>query len=173
MPEPDTFDLDAAFHALERDIAGLSRGHGAARAVATARRRRRTAIGAAAAVALVAIGAGALATTDVGNHAEPATSTVDRSDRPVPAPAALDTASLGQATAGWAGPWDNLDMNANPGRTLNPSCLINNDQSGSESISGSSGFFQTGDGHYAQFGASRWNRGARAQASATPEVFQA
>jgi hypothetical protein len=173
MPEPDTFDLDAAFARLERDIAGLSHGPGAARAVSTARRRRRTTIGAAAAVALVAIGAGTLATTQVGDHAEPATSTVDRSDRPVPAPAVLDAASLGRATAGWAGPWNNLDMNANPGRTLNPSCRINNDQSWSESISGGSGFFQTGDGHSVDFGAIRWNDGARAQVSATLKLFQA
>ncbi|MFZ2016346.1 MAG: hypothetical protein WAV00_21210 [Nocardioides sp.] len=157
MPEHDTFDLDAAFDALERDIAGLSRGPGAARAVTTARRRRRTRIGAAAAVALVAIGGIALA-RDVGTH----DSSVEWTTRPVPAAAALDAQSLGEATAGWAGPWSDQDMNANPERTLNPSCNINNDQTGSSSVNGGSRALQTGDGHYAQFGAIRWTGGGLA-----------
>ena len=99
MPEPDTFDLDAAFDALERDIAGLSRGPGASRAVSTARRRRRTTIGAVAAVALVAIGGVALA-QGVGSHEtsiEPAAT--------LPPPAPLDAAAMTRATEGWTTPW--------------------------------------------------------------------
>ncbi len=119
MPEPDTFDLDAAFEALEHDIAGLSRGPGAARAVSTARRRRRTSIGAAAAVALVALG-GIVATQVVGTH----DTTVEPVGRPSPAP--FDNAALTKATKGWTGPWGDLTTpksGALHKKTLDPHCL--------------------------------------------------
>jgi hypothetical protein len=98
MPEHETFDLDAAFARLERDVAGLSRGRGAADAVSTARRRRRTTSAAIAAVAILVVG-GAVAGHSLGHdHA------VGPADR-VPAPAPLTAEALTSATEGWTPAW--------------------------------------------------------------------
>lgn len=99
MPEHDTFDLDAAFDALERDIAGLSRGPGAARAVSTARRRRRTRIGAVAAVAVLLVG-GVVVGNELGHDRA-----VEPAGRPLPTPAPLSVQGLDNATHGWSGSW--------------------------------------------------------------------
>lgn len=173
MPEHDTFDLDAAFHALERDVADSSVPRGAGAAITTARRRRRTTVATVAAAAVLAAGGVVIGHGFGQDHAVEPTSTTGESDRPVPVAAPLDAVSLGRATAGWAGPWDNLDMNANPVRTLNPSCQINNDESGSSSVNGATGAFQTSDGHYVQFGATRWNEGAGAHVATLTNALEA
>jgi hypothetical protein len=98
MPDLDSFDLDAAFHGLEHDIAGITSPRGASFAVVTARRRRRTRIGAVAAAAVVVAGALTLG-TGLGHDRA-----VGPSDRR-PAPALLDGASLSAATRGWTPPW--------------------------------------------------------------------
>lgn len=167
MPEHDTFDLDAAFARLERDITTLSGSPGADRVFQSARRRRQVRRGAVAALAVLVVGAGAsVVATHDGNDVGPTT-------RPVPASAGLDARSFDKATAGWAGPWQNLEASASPERTLNPSCRINNDESGSSSVSGGSGVLQTDDGHYVQFGATRWNGGAQPYASTITKALEA
>jgi hypothetical protein len=98
MPEHDTFDLEAAFARLERDIAGVSSPRGAGLAVATARRRRRTTIVAVAAAAVVAVGGLALG-QGLGHHAA-----VVPADQ-LPAPAPLDGSHLTAATKGWTPAW--------------------------------------------------------------------
>jgi len=100
MPEHDTFDLDAAFAALERDIARISRARGADQAVSAADRRRRTAIGAAAAaVALIVVG-GVAVGQGLGRNGN-AVSPADG----IPAPRPIDAASLTDATTGWTPAW--------------------------------------------------------------------
>lgn len=147
MPEHDTFDLDAAFDALERDIAGLSRGPGAARAVSTARRRRRTRIGAVAAAAVVAIG-GIVLVQSGGSH--------DTSIQPaatLPPPAPIDAAAMTQSTQGWTTPWHVLtpenssssDMLA----ALTPSCRSVMPHTGVRSTGSGDTRFGTADGRFA------------------------
>ncbi len=99
MPDHDTFDLDAAFRALQDDIAGLSTPRGAGTAIATSRRRRRTTIAAVAAVAVLAVG-GVVAGHGLGrDHA------VGPSGR-LPAPAPLTAERLTSATQGWTPAWE-------------------------------------------------------------------
>jgi len=167
MPEHDTFDLDAAFARLEREVTTLSSSPGADRVFQASRRRRQVRRGAIAAIAVLVVGAGAsVVMTHDANDVGPTT-------RPVPAPAGLEAGSLDKATAGWAGPWQSLEASASPQRTLNPSCRINNDQSGSSSVSGGSGAFQTDDGHYVQFGATRWDGGVQPYVSTITKALEA
>lgn len=167
MPETDTFDLDAAFARLEQDVSTRSSSPGADRVFHTVRRRRQVRRGAVAALAVLVVGAGASAVvTHRSDDLGPTT-------RPFPAPAGLDATVLDKVTAGWAGPWHDLDINATPERTLNPSCRINNDQSGSSGVSGGSGAFQTADGHFVQFGATRWNGGLHTYVSTLTKALEA
>jgi hypothetical protein len=99
MPEHDLFDLDALFAGLEQDVAGITHGPGAQRAVSAARRRRRTTIGAVAAATVLAVGGAAIA-QGVGRH-DPQTI----SPTSLPAPAPLTAAALSEATAGWTSAW--------------------------------------------------------------------
>lgn len=97
MPEPDTFDLDAAFRGLAQHVADTTTPRGAGAAVATARRRRRTRIGAVAAAAVVIVSGAAIAQGVGGrDNAGPAD---------LPSPAAFDAASFDAATAGWTSGW--------------------------------------------------------------------
>ena len=99
MPEHDTFDLDSAFAALERDIAGVSTAPGADRAVSAAARRRRTTMGAVGAVAVLAvIGVG----VGQGLGHDDAVGPADG----LPSPRPLDAASLTDATTGWTPAWE-------------------------------------------------------------------
>jgi hypothetical protein len=100
MPEHETFDLDAAFRALEHDIAGASSPRGAGAAIATARRRRRTTVGAIAAVAVLAVGGVVIA-----QGARSTDHAVAPSDQPLPSPSALSVDALDQASAGWMSDW--------------------------------------------------------------------
>jgi hypothetical protein len=118
MPEHDIYDLDAAFRALEQDIAGRSAPHGAGAAVHTARRRRRTTIGAVAAVAVLAVGGVALG-QGIATH----TDSVGPSQLPAPAP--LNASSLSTATQGWVSDW-RAPKNQSDGFSLEgapPRCL--------------------------------------------------
>jgi hypothetical protein len=101
MPEHETFDLDAAFTRLERDIAGATSPRGAGLAVTTARRRRRTTYGAIAAVAVLAVGGVAIGQGLGGHHGS-----VGPTDQPLPPPTPLSAATLSAATAGWVDGWD-------------------------------------------------------------------
>lgn len=101
MPEHDTFDLDAAFRAMEQDIAGISSPRGAGAAIAIARRRRRTAIGGAAAGLALVVGAAA-----VGQVIASRSTSVGPAQ--LPPPAALDAQALGAATRGWVADWHSL-----------------------------------------------------------------
>jgi hypothetical protein len=102
MPEHDTFDLDALFRELERDIADITHAPGAAEAVRGARTRRlhRWGAVAAAAAAVVVVGVGV---SVVPRGHEPG---VASTDRPKPPYGDLTAAALSDATSGWVGPWD-------------------------------------------------------------------
>jgi hypothetical protein len=98
---PDTFDLDRAFENLTRDVTTSSMPRGAERAITASRRRRATGAGI---IVLAFLTTGGLALSDVGSDG----------DGPVPlapdvpviiTPAPLTAAALGEATAGWVGPW--------------------------------------------------------------------
>jgi hypothetical protein len=97
MPEHDTFDLDAAFRALERDVSTLSAAPGAGAAVGRARQRRRRTIGLVAAVAVLVLGGVAVS---AGLHGRDSAEPAD-----LPAPATFDAQAFSQATAGWASGW--------------------------------------------------------------------
>jgi hypothetical protein len=99
MPEHETFDLDAAFARLERDVAGITIGRGAQGAVSTARRRRRTTLGAVVAVGVLTLG-GVVAGHEMGQDR-----TVGPADR-LPAPAPLTAERLSSATEGWTPAWE-------------------------------------------------------------------
>lgn len=99
MPEPDTFDLDAVFRALEHDIAGNSSPRGARSAIATARSRRRTTIGAVAA-GIVLVAGGVAVGAGIQGHGRDAVP-VDH----LPAPAPFDGPHLTAATRGWTPAW--------------------------------------------------------------------
>jgi hypothetical protein len=100
MSEYDTFDLQAAFTALERDLTGISTAPGAGRAVAGARRRRRrTTIGAVAALAALAVGG------VVGQGLSGHGNAVGPADG-LPDPRPIDAASLTDATTGWTAAWE-------------------------------------------------------------------
>ena len=162
MPEPDTFDLDAAFDALERDIAGLSRGPGAARAVSTARRRRRTTIGAAAAVAVLGAG-GAVVGHGLGQDRA-----VEPAGRPLPTPAPLSVQGLDDATRGWTGSWQHYtDANKKDLRNqgdVGCSFLVH-DQNVAQPTRNGSGIFLTTDGSQTIV----WRIGIRGTQAATQE----
>jgi hypothetical protein len=98
MPDPDTFDLDAAFHALEQDVAGVSSPLGASLAVGAARRRRGTTVAACVAGLALVVGSVALAAGTL-HHQRVAPATVPT------APAVLDGPHLSAATHGWTGEW--------------------------------------------------------------------
>jgi hypothetical protein len=98
MPEHDTFDLDAAFAALEQDLAGITSPRGAGAAIATARRRRRTTVGAIAAGAVLVVGAAA-----VGQGIASRDTSVGPAELPPPSP--FDASALTAATQGWAADW--------------------------------------------------------------------
>jgi hypothetical protein len=162
MPEHDTFDLDAAFNALERDIAGLSRGPGAARAVSTARRRRRTRIGAVAAVAVLVVG-GAVVGHGLGHDRA-----VEPAGRPLPTPAPLSVQGLDDATRGWSGSWqDYTDANGKDFRNqVNTECsFLVNDLNVEQPTRNGSGIFLTTDASQAI----EWSLGIRGTQAATQE----
>jgi hypothetical protein len=98
MPELDSFDLEAAFASLQRDVAERSRPGGADRAVSTARRRRRTTVGAVTAVALLAMGGVAIG-SGLG-HDDAVTPA-----HQLPTSAPFDGAHLSAATRGWTPAW--------------------------------------------------------------------
>ena len=98
MPEHETYDLDAAFARLERDITAISSAPGAGAAVARARRRRRTTIGGVAAATVLAVAGVAVAQGASHDSAgEPSSS--------LPTPSPLDAVALTAATGGWTPTW--------------------------------------------------------------------
>ena len=99
MPEHDTFDLDAAFRALEQDVTSLSTAPGAGAAVARARRRRRTTVGAVAAAAVLAVGGVAIGHGLIDHDHAVVPS------HELPTPALWDDAQLSAATGGWTPAW--------------------------------------------------------------------
>ncbi len=110
MPEHDTFDLDAAFAALEQNIAGLSSPRDAGAAIATARRRRRTAIGGAFVGLALVIGA-VVAGQGIASRNESV------GPAQLPTPALFDAPALSAATEGWVSHWGYLSK---PGQFSNP-----------------------------------------------------
>lgn len=97
MPDhdiPSVADLDAAFRALEQDIAGASSPRAAGAAIATARRRRRTTVGGAVVGLALVVGAAV-----VGQGLSTRDDSVGPADLPSPAP--WDASALTAATQGW------------------------------------------------------------------------
>lgn len=97
----DIVDLDRAFENLTRDVTTSSVPRGAERAISAARRRRATGAGI---TALAILTTGGLALSNLGSYdARPEPVAPDVPVTITPAP--LTPAALGEATAGWVGPW--------------------------------------------------------------------
>ena len=120
MPEHETFDLDAAFAALEQDISTLVSSPGARAAMARARRRRRTTVGAIAAGAVLAVGGVA-----IGQGLSSRDQSVAPTDQ-LPTPALLDGPHLSAATQGWTPAWstNNQEAHDKMGQTFGGDCLM-------------------------------------------------
>ena len=120
MPEHETYDLDAAFAALEQDISTLSTSPGAGAAVARARRRRRTTVGAIAGATVLVVG-GAVVGQGWSVH-DDAVAPADQ----LPAPALLDGPHLSKATEGWTPAWstNNQQARLKMGQTFGGGCLM-------------------------------------------------
>lgn len=168
MLEHDTFDLEAAFRAFEQDLADISRPRGAGVAVAAATARRRRRVCAVAAAAVLAVGGAAVGHTWGGQ------SDVSPAGRSVPDPAALDPGTLSAATAGWTAAWHEVPATVKtPELTLIPSCTASRVLDSASTVAGSTGLLETDDGHFAQWGALRYDNGAQAQASRLHDAINA
>jgi hypothetical protein len=101
---PETFDLDAMFADLERDISDLTHSPGAARAVRGARRRRRTTIGAAAAGLALVVGSVVAGRGALGHDSAPPADQVIQMGQ-LPAAAPFHDADFDRVFAGWETGW--------------------------------------------------------------------
>jgi hypothetical protein len=173
MPEHDTYDLDAAFAALERDIVGMSHAPGADRAVATAGHRRQTRRASLAAViALATIGTGAAVVHGHGDASpEPA-------GRPLPTPAPLTAQGIDDATRGWTGHWRPVgsDTTSFVRRQVDVGCrfLVQDQTVAQPTRVGNSTFLSTDHSQLVEFRAGmRGTEGASQEYDATVAAFDA
>lgn len=110
---PETFDLDALFAGLERDISDVTHSPGAARAVRSARRRRRTTIGTAAAALALVVGGVVAGRGALGHDSAPPADQVIQMGQ-LPAAAPFHDADFDRVFGGWESGWsydDSLGAN--------------------------------------------------------------